>query len=427
MEKLIVNGCKRLEGEVDISGSKNSSLPLLISSLLTAEKLTLHNLPHLKDVTALINLLRELNVDITIQEDLTVNMQADKVNNWTAPYDIVSAMRASVMVIAPLVARFGKAEVSFPGGCLIGNRPIDMHIKALEKMGAKCEIKDGYIHSSTGKGGLKGATIEFERKTVTGTENILMAATLAKGTTIIKNAAQEPEIVDLANCLKQMGAKISGAGTEKIKIEGQKKLNGTEYTIMPDRIESGTFLAAAVATKGHIKINRTSHEYLGAVMKKFKEVGAALSYENGSIEIDMKKKRPAAVNIVTAPYPDFPTDMQAQFIAINAVAKGKSSVKETIFENRFMHAEEMKRMGADITIDHNTAEIEGVPVLSGTEVMATDLRASASLIISALTAEGTSTVSHIHHIDRGYECIEEKMQRLGADIQRVYQIDHSYT
>lgn len=417
MEMLAVEGGKRLEGEVDISGAKNSSLPILISSLLTDEQLVLHNLPHLYDVTSMITLLRELNVDITMHENLKLTAQANNINNWTAPYDIVRTMRASIMVIAPLLTRFHKAIVSLPGGCLIGSRPIDMHLQGLQSMGAICEIKEGYIHCSAPKG-LKGATVNFDTKTVTGTENILMAATLAKGTTIIKNAACEPEIVDLANCLNHMGAKIKGHGQNTIKVEGVKKLHGAEYTVMPDRIESGTFLAAAVATKGHIKINGTNYKYLEEVLEKFNQTGATISYKDDWIELDMKKKRPKAVNIITAPYPMFPTDMQAQFIAVNAVADGNSTVEETIFENRFMHVDEIKRMGADISIMHNSAIINGVDSLSGADVIASDLRASASLIISALAAEGKSNINRIYHIDRGYECIEEKMQKLGANIVR---------
>lgn len=417
MQRLEVNGGNKLEGEVEISGAKNSSLPILISSLLTDQPLMLHNIPHLNDVTSMITLLRELNVDITMHEDLLLKAQADNVTSWTAPYDIVRTMRASIMVIAPCLARFGKAVVSLPGGCLIGSRPIDMHLKGLEAMGAKCVIKEGYIHCHAPKG-LKGATIHFETKTVTGTENILMAATLAKGTTTIKNAAREPEIVDLANCLKLMGAKIQGHGTDTIQVDGVKKLGGAEYHIMPDRIESGTFLAAAVATKGHIRITNTSHRYLRNVITKLKQTGAEINYKEGWIELDMKGKRPKAVNIKTAPYPKFPTDMQAQFMAINCVASGDSKVQETVFENRFMHTDEMKRMGANITIKNNSAMIKGVKSLSGADVIASDLRASASLIISALVAEGKSNINRVYHIDRGYEFIEEKMQKLGANIIR---------
>lgn len=417
MQTLEVIGGKKLEGQVEISGAKNSSLPILISSLLTDKSLMLHNIPHLNDVTSMITLLRELNVDITMHEDLLLQAQADNVTSWTTPYDIVRTMRASIMVIGPCLARFGKAVVSLPGGCLIGSRPIDLHLQGLEAMGAKCSVKEGYIHCSAPKG-LKGATIDFENKTVTGTENILMAATLAKGTTTIKNAACEPEIVDLANCLELMGAKIQGQGTEIIQVEGVKKLGGAEYTIMPDRIESGTFLAAAVATRGHIRITNTSHKYLRNVITKLKQTGAEINHKDDWIELDMKGKRPKAVSIKTEPYPKFPTDMQAQFMAINCIAEGESKVQETVFENRFMHAAEMMRMGADINISNNCAHIKGVNALSGADVIASDLRASASLIISALVAEGTSNINRVYHIDRGYEFIEEKMQRLGADIVR---------
>ena len=417
MQKLEVIGGKKLEGEVRISGAKNSSLPILISSLLTDKPLVLHNIPHLNDVTSMITLLRELNVDITMQENLSVTAQANNVTSWTAPYDIVRTMRASIMVIAPCLARFHKAVVSLPGGCLIGSRPIDMHLQGLEAMGAKCVIKEGYIHCTAPKG-LKGATIKFKNKTVTGTENILMAATLAKGVTTIKNAACEPEIVDLANCLERMGAKIKGQGTETIRVEGVKKLGGAEYSIMPDRIESGTFLAAAAATQGHVRIKNTSHKYLKHVITKLKQTGAQIDCHGDWIELNMKGKRPKAVNIKTAPYPRFPTDMQAQFMAVNCIADGNSKVQETVFENRFMHTDEMKRMGADITIKNNCAMIKGVKSLSGADVIASDLRASASLIISALVAEGTSNINRVYHIDRGYEFIEEKMQKLGAQIVR---------
>lgn len=417
MEKLIVKGGSPLEGEIIISGAKNSSLPILISSLLTSDKLVLHNLPHLYDVTSMISLLRVLNVSFSLREDLVVEAQANDINNWTAPYDIVRTMRASIMVLAPLLARFRKAIVSLPGGCSIGSRPIDMHLDALRLMGAECNIRQGYIHCKAPRG-LIGTTINFKNITVTGTENILMAATLAKGTTILKNAAREPEIVDLANCLNSMGAKISGHGRKTIKIEGVKKLKGTEYTIMPDRIESGTFLTAAVATRGHVRLNKTSHLYMSSIIDKLRSTGANISCGSDWIELDMKKKKPMPVNIKTAPYPYFPTDMQAQFVALNAIANGKSKIEETVFENRFMHVDEIKRMGADIKIKNNSALIKGVKQLTGADVIASDLRASASLIIAALVAEGQSSINRIYHIDRGYECIEEKLQKLGANIKR---------
>ena len=417
MEKLIVNGGNRLEGEIVISGAKNSSLPILISSLLTSDKLILHNLPHLHDVTSMITLLRVLNVGFTMHEDLTVTAQGDSIDNWTAPYDIVRTMRASIMVLAPLLTRFHKAIVSLPGGCSIGSRPIDMHLDALRMMGAKCDIHEGYIHCTAPRG-LKGTTINFKKSTVTGTENILMAATLAKGTTILKNAACEPEIVDLANCLNIMGAKITGEGSKTIRVEGVKELRGAEYSIMPDRIESGTFLAAATATSGHIRLEKTSHKYMIAVMEKLKEAGAKVAYGEDWIELDMKKKKPNAVDIRTAPYPNFPTDMQAQFVAVNAIAKGNSKVEETVFENRFMHVDEINRMGANIEIHNSAALVKGVQKLTGADVIASDLRASASLIIAALVAEGESSINRIYHIDRGYECIEEKLQKIGANIYR---------
>lgn len=418
MERLIVNGGKRLEGEVPISGAKNSSLPILLSSLLTSEKLILHNLPHLQDVTTMITLLRILKVNITMRDGMVVMAQANDIRNFTAPYDLVRTMRASILVLGPLLTRFRQAKVSLPGGCAIGSRPIDMHLDALMKMGAKCTIDHGYIDCEAPKG-LKGIKYKFDKVTVTGTENILMAATLAKGTTVLKNAACEPEIVDLANCLIAMGAKIQGHGTKTIVIEGVKELKGAEYSILPDRIETGTYLVAAAITGGNIRLTNTNSKYLGAIIEKLEQAGATVKSDKDWIELIMKKQQPNAVNVQTAPYPNFPTDMQAQFIALNSIAKGKSQVVENVFENRFMHVGEMQRMGAQIAIEHNTALIEGIPKLVGSEVMASDLRASASLILSALVAEGQSTVNRIYHIDRGYECIEEKLQKLGADIKRI--------
>lgn len=418
MERLIVHGGRKLEGEISISGAKNSSLPILISSLLTSDNLVLHNLPHLQDVTTMLTLLRTLNVEITIQDGMTIIVQADKVNKYMAPYDLVRTMRASILVLGPLLARFWKAKVSLPGGCAIGSRPIDMHLEGLRQMGVQCNIKDGYIDCLAPKG-LKGTTYRFKRVTVTGTENLLMAACLAKGRTVLKNAAREPEIIDLANCLITMGAKIKGHGTRTIAIEGVKELKGTEYTILPDRIETGTYLTATTATGGHIRLINTNSDFIEAIVAKLRESGATISCNKDSIELERTKKKPKAVDIRTAPYPLFPTDMQAQFIALNSIAKGSSRVIENVFENRFMHVEEMRRMGAKITIKRNMALIEGISRLFGTQVMASDLRASASLIISSLVAEGESTISRIYHIDRGYECIEEKLQKLGADIQRI--------
>jgi len=418
MERLIVNGGVKLEGEISISGAKNSSLPILLSSLLTSDKLVLHNLPHLQDVTTMITLLRILKVNIKMRDGMVVVAQADNVQNFTAPYDLVRTMRASILVLGPLLARFRQAKVSLPGGCAIGSRPIDMHLDALIKMGAKCTIDHGYIDCQAPKG-LKGIDYKFDKVTVTGTENILMAATLAKGTTVLRNAAREPEIVDLANCLIAMGAKIQGHGTKTIVIEGVKELKGAEHIILPDRIETGTYLVAAAITGGKVRLTNTNSKHLNAIMEKLKQAGAKIGCGDDWIELDMEKQKPNAINIQTAPYPNFPTDMQAQFIALNSIAKGKSCVVENMFENRFMHVSELQRMGAQIAIQQNIAMIEGTSKLVGSEVMASDLRASASLILSALVAEGQSTINRIYHIDRGYECIEEKLQRLGADIKRI--------
>ena len=407
-----------MEGEITISGAKNSSLPILIASILTEGKLELHNTPHLQDVTTLISLLRTLNVSFTMHDSMVLSLEGNQIDHFVAPYDLVSTMRASIMVLGPLLARFGKAHVSLPGGCAIGSRPIDIHLNALKKMGAICEISNGYIHCSAPKG-LRGATIKFPKITVTGTENIMMAATLAKGITILKNCAREPEIVDLANCLNKMGANIRGQGTDIIRIDGVKKLHGTQYHIIPDRIETGTYMIATAITGGHIKLKEVESKHMSSIIEKLREAGAKIHYDKNWIELEMRKDKQRAVNIQTAPYPDFPTDMQAQFIAFNSVAKGTSRVTETVFENRFMHVEEMRRMGAKIEIQHNVALVDGGQTLSGTQVMASDLRASASLIISALAADGESIINRIYHIDRGYERIEEKLQKLGAHIRRL--------
>ena len=418
MERLLINGGARLEGEIAISGAKNSSLPILISSLLTEDKMELYNIPYLQDVTTLIALLRTLNVSFTMHDSMLFTLKADEVNNFTAPYDLVSTMRASIMVLGPLLARFRKANVSLPGGCAIGSRPIDIHLDALRKMGASCEIDRGYINCVAPRG-LKGTTIQFPRTTVTGTENIMMAATLAKGTTVLKNCACEPETTDLADCLNKMGAKITGHGTKTIRIEGVKKLHGTQHRVIPDRIETGTYMVAAAITGGHIRLNKTDRHHIDIITKKLQDAGATIHNAKDWVEITMKKNKQRSVNIKTAPYPNFPTDMQAQFIAFNTVAKGASRVEETVFENRFMHVGEMRRMGAKIDIQHNAALVKGNQKLTGTQVMASDLRASASLIISALAAEGESIIKRIYHIDRGYERIEEKLQKLGANIRRL--------
>ncbi len=418
MDKLNISGDCRIDGEVWVSGAKNSALPILASTLLADGLVAVRNLPHLHDVNTMIALLGRMGVDVVVDEKLNVEIDSRTVNTLIAPYDLVKTMRASILVLGPMLARFGKAEVSLPGGCAIGSRPVDLHIRGLEAMGAAISVEDGYIRAET-EGRLKGAHILFDIVTVTGTENILMAATLAEGTTILENAAKEPEVVDLAECLIAMGANISGHGTDTITITGVERLDGCSYSVMPDRIETGTYLVAAAATRGRIKLNNTRPDILEAVLLKLEEVGAKIETGADWISLDMQGKRPKAVNITTAPYPAFPTDMQAQFAAMNAVAEGVGIIRETIFENRFMHIQEMVRMGAQCTIDGNTVIIEGVEQLKAAPVMATDLRASASLIIAALVAKGDTQIDRIYHLDRGYECIEEKMRLLGAQVRRV--------
>lgn len=418
MDKLLIEGGAPLNGEVRISGAKNSALPILAASLLADEPVTICNLPHLHDITTMLELLRRMGVELMVDGQLSVEIDATRIHDLVAPYDLVKTMRASILVLGPMLAHFGKAEVSLPGGCAIGSRPVDLHIRGLEAMGADILVENGYIRASV-DGRLKGATIFFDIVTVTGTENILMAATLAEGQTIIENAAREPEVVDLANFLNLMGADIRGAGTDTIVVNGVSSLKGCRFSVLPDRIETGTFLVAAAASGGRVKTKNTRPDILDAVLQKLREAGADITTGEDWIELDMQGRRPKAVNITTAPYPAFPTDMQAQFAAMNAVAMGVGIIKETIFENRFMHMNEMRRMGANITIDGNAAVIEGVRKLQGAPVMATDLRASASLVIAALVAEGETLIDRIYHIDRGYECIEEKLQQLGARIRRV--------
>lgn len=418
MDKLLIEGGACLKGDVLISGAKNAALPILASTLLASEPVTISNLPHLHDVTTMLELMRRLGVVITTHESMSVEIDARNMNSVVAPYDLVKTMRASILVLGPLLARFGKAEVSLPGGCAIGSRPVDLHLKGLEALGATIEVEQGYIRA-TCDGRLKGGTVFFDTVTVTGTENIMMAAALAEGETLIENAAREPEIVDLANCLNAMGADIRGAGTDMITVRGVAELKGCRYPVMADRIETGTFLVAAAVTGGHITTRNTRPDTLDAVLKKLREAGAEITTGDDWIELNMQGRRPKAVDITTAPYPAFPTDMQAQFAAMNAVAIGVGIIKETIFENRFMHMQEMRRMGADITIDGNTAVVEGVAKLKGAPVMATDLRASASLVIAALVADGETLIDRIYHIDRGYECIEQKFQSLGANIRRI--------
>ncbi len=419
MDKLIISGGHRLDGEIRISGAKNAALPILAATLLASAPVTVCNLPHLHDITTMIELFGRMGIEPVIDEKLSVEIDPRTIKTLIAPYDLVKTMRASILVLGPMVAHFGQAEVALPGGCAIGSRPVDLHIRGLEALGATITVEDGYIKAKAPEGGLRGGNFFFDIVSVTGTENILMAATLAKGRTILENAAREPEIVDLANCLIAMGAKIQGAGTDTIIIDGVDKLGGATYNVMPDRIETGTYLVAAAVTGGRVKLKDTDPTILEAVLSKLQEAGAEITTGEDWIALDMHGKRPKAVSARTAPYPAFPTDMQAQFIALNAVAEGTGTIIETIFENRFMHALEMQRMGAKIQIEGNTAIVTGIPMLKAAPVMATDLRASASLVIAALMTEGDTLIDRIYHIDRGYECIEEKMQLLGAKIRRV--------
>ncbi|MBN9231355.1 MAG: UDP-N-acetylglucosamine 1-carboxyvinyltransferase [Legionella sp. 40-6] len=419
MDKLIINGGKSLNGEVVISGAKNAALPIMAASLLASDHVTISNVPHLKDITTMMELLGQLGAHLIVDEKMNVQVDAGQVNDFVAPYDLVKTMRASILVLGPMLARFGKADVSLPGGCAIGTRPVDLHLKALKSMGADITVKNGYINARCKRGRLQGKRIMFDTVTVTGTENILMAAALAEGTTVIKNAAREPEIIDLANFLIQMGAKISGAGTPIIEIQGVEALAGGSYSVMPDRIEAGTYLAAGALTRGHVTVKRVRPDTLLSQLCKFEEAGAELTLGEDWVSLNMNNLRPQAVNISTAPYPGFATDMQAQFMAMNSVAEGTSTIVETIFENRFMHVQELQRMGAQIQLNGNTAIINGVERLTGAPVMATDLRASASLILAGLVADGETTVERIYHVDRGYERIEEKLSSLGADIRRV--------
>ena len=418
MDRLIINGGKPLHGEVIISGAKNAALPIMAATLLASDNVTIANVPHLKDVTTMMELLGQLGARLFIDEKMNVQVYANHVNELVAPYELVKTMRASILVLGPMLARFGQADVSLPGGCAIGTRPVDLHLKALKAMGADITVQNGYIKAQCKRGRLQGRPLVFDTVTVTGTENILMAAVLAEGTTIIKNAAREPEVVDLANFLMQMGAKIKGAGTHTIEVEGVEALGGGSYAVMPDRIEAGTYLAAGALTRGQVTVRRVKPDNLLSMLCKFEEAGASLTLGEDWVTLDMHGLRPEAVNISTAPYPAFPTDMQAQFMAMNAVAEGTSSVIENIFENRFMHVQELQRMGAQIRLNGNTAMITGIEKLTGAPVMATDLRASASLILAGLAAEGETTVERIYHVDRGYERIEEKFSSLGADIKR---------
>jgi UDP-N-acetylglucosamine 1-carboxyvinyltransferase len=417
VDKLQIRGGVPLEGEVRVSGSKNATLPILAGALLAAEPVVVGNVPHLRDVTTTIGLLGRMGVTVTVDEHNKIEVDSSTLKETVAPYELVKTMRASILVLGPLVARFGKADVSLPGGCAIGARPVNIHVAGLQAMGADISIEGGYIRARAGR--LKGTRLVLDTVTVTGTENLMMAAALADGETVIENAAREPEVVDLANFLIAMGAKISGAGTDKIVVQGVQKLRGTSYEVLPDRIEGGTYLVAGAITRGHVKLKNTRPDHLDAVLAKLAEAGAKVATGENWIEVDMRGRRPRAVDVRTAPYPAFPTDMQAQFAALNTVAEGVGTVIETIFENRFMHMLEMRRLGAEIRLEGNTAIIRGVERLTGAPVMATDLRASASLVLAGLVAEGRTDVERIYHIDRGYEAIEEKLAQLGAQIKRV--------
>jgi UDP-N-acetylglucosamine 1-carboxyvinyltransferase len=416
MDKLLIDGGAALSGEVAVSGAKNATLPIFTAALLTDEPLIITNVPHLRDVTTMLNLLAQMGVAVAMDEKLGVELSAQRITSPVAPYDLVKTMRASVLVLGALTARCGEAQVSLPGGCAIGLRPVDQHIKGLQAMGAEVSIEHGYMSVRAKR--LTGARIFMDLVTVTGTENIMMAATLADGKTVIENAACEPEVVDLADCLNAMGARVQGAGTAVITIEGVKRLHGARHRVMPDRIETGTFLVAAAATGGSIRLTGTRPGILDAVLEKLREAGARITTGEAWIALETNGAL-GAVNVRTAPYPAFPTDMQAQFVALNSTARGTALVTETIFENRFMHVQELKRLGADIEVEGNTAVVKGVPELNGAIVMATDLRASASLVLAGLVARGTTTVDRVYHLDRGYEQIEEKLSHLGARIKRV--------
>ena len=417
MDKLIINGGAALNGEVRISGAKNAALPILAATLLADDPVTVCNVPHLHDITTTMELLGRMGVSLTVDEKLNIEVDASTISEFYAPYELVKTMRASILVLGPLLARFGRADVSLPGGCAIGTRPVNLHLQGLSAMGAEISVDNGYIRARAGR--LHGAELVMDTITVTGTENLMMAATLADGRTVIENAAREPEVIDLARCLNQMGANISGAGTGVITIDGVETLSGTRYAVLPDRIETGTYLVAAAMTGGRVRVKDTQPDLLHSVTHKLGEAGATITAGDDWIELDMGGDRPRSINVSTAPYPAFPTDMQAQFTALNAVADGVGTITETVFENRFMHVLEMQRMGASIHLEGNSAIIKGIPRLTGAPVMATDLRASASLVLAGLVADGETTVDRIYHIDRGYECIEEKLAQLGAQIRRV--------
>ena len=414
----MIRGGSPLNGEIYASGAKNSALPILAASLLADSPLKVGNLPHLNDVTTMLELLGSMGVDVMLSDEMEVQVDTSSIHNLNARYELVKTMRASILVLGPLLAKFGQATVALPGGCAIGSRPVNLHIEAMRAMGAEIDIEEGNIKAKV-NGRLKGAKIIFEPVSVTGTENVIMAASLADGVTVIENAAREPEVVDLANCLAAMGANIQGAGTDIITIEGVEKLEGASFSVMPDRVEVGTYLTAVAMTGGKVKIKSAKPEYLSSVISKLELTGALISSGENWVEINMKEPKPKAISLTTGPYPSFPTDMQAQFVSLNAIADGNSTVTETVFENRFMHVQEIARMGGNIALKGNTAVIEGIKKLKGAPVMATDLRASASLVLAGLVAEGATTIDRIYHIDRGYERIEEKLKMLGADIERI--------
>jgi UDP-N-acetylglucosamine 1-carboxyvinyltransferase len=418
MDKLVIRGGTTLQGEIRISGAKNAVLPIMAATLLADSPVRVSNVPHLHDVTTTMELLGRMGAELLLDESMNIEVDTCPIRTLSAPYDLVKTMRSSILVLGPMLSRFGQAEVSLPGGCAIGSRPVDLHIKGLQALGAQIDVTNGNIRARARR--LQGARLVMDLVTVTGTENLMMAAALARGTTLIENAAREPEVVDLANCLIAMGARISGAGTDTIEIEGVDSLSGTDYSVLPDRIESGTYLVAAAMTGGHIRLKQTCPDSMDAVLQVLAEAGADISSGEDWIELDMTGRRAQAVNIRTAPYPAFPTDMQAQFTALNAIAEGTGTITETIFENRFMHVQEMRRMGASIQLEGNTAIIKGVDRLNGAPVMATDLRASAGLVLAGLVADGETTVDRIYHLDRGYECIEEKLAQIGADIGRIH-------
>ena len=413
----MIKGGRPLEGEIGISGAKNAALPILAATLLADDPVNISNVPHLHDITTTISLLAQMGSELTVDERMNLEIDSTNIKEFFAPYELVKTMRSSILVLGPLLAKYGRADVSLPGGCAIGSRPVNIHLQGLRSMGADIQVEGGYIRATAKK--LKGVHLTMDIVTVTGTENLMMAASLAEGMTILENAAREPEVSDLANCLISMGAKIKGAGTDRIEIEGVDTLSGTDYKIMPDRIETGTYLVAAAMTGGKIKLKGTRPELLDAVLSKLIEAGASIDTDEHSISLDMGGRRPKAVDIHTVPFPGFPTDMQAQFTAMNCIATGSGAITESVFENRFMHIQELQRMGADLKLEGNTAISTGVDALEGAPVMATDLRASASLVLAGLVAEGDTIVDRIYHIDRGYETIEEKMTQLGAQIRRV--------